>query len=223
MLPFKKLGTGIYQITHMRKHIVLSTFILFSLSWTFDSKGQDIQLKGLNLEIESLIPATINNTTPSLVVGVIHKGELIFSKGYGLVNLSYGIPNDPKMIYNLGSVSKQFLGYAFAILHTEGKIDVDEPVGNYLENWPEFENAVTIRHLLTHTSGYREAYTLSGLAGRNIGIDRLTRKECLDVARRQPELEYTPGSRFTYNSTAWVILAEILEKATGQSAYDWME
>ena len=52
----------------------------------------------------------------------MHKGALIFSKAYGLANLSYNIPNDTKKNYNLGSVSKQFLGYAFAILHVEGKI-----------------------------------------------------------------------------------------------------
>ena len=207
----------------MKNHFLLSILIFLCLFWTFDTKAQDINLKEINTKIESLIPATINDTTPGLVVGVIHNGELVFSKGYGLANLSYSIPNDPKMIYNLGSVSKQFLGYAFAILHTEGKISVDDPVGKYLENWPEFDQEVTIRNLLTHTSGYREAYTMSDLAGRTIEIDRLTRKECLDVVRKQPKLEFPPGSRFTYNSTAWVILAEILEKVTEQPAHEWVK
>jgi CubicO group peptidase (beta-lactamase class C family) len=207
----------------MRNSFSLRILILSSLFWTVDTKGQDIKIEGLEAKIESLIPSTVNDTTPGLVVGIVHKGELIFSKGYGLANLSYGIPNDPKMIYNLGSVSKQFLGYAFAILQTQGKINVDDPVGKYLENWPEFDEEVTIRNLLTHTSGYREAYTMSNLAGRTIGIDRLTKKECLDVVRKQPKLEFTPGSRFTYNSTAWVILAEILEKVTEQPAHEWVK
>lgn len=163
----------------MKNHFLLRILIFLCLFGTFNTKAQDINIKGLNAKIESFIPATVNDTTPGLVVGVIHKGELVFSKGYGLANLSYSIPNDPKMIYNLGSVSKQFLGYAFAILHTGGKINVDDPVGKYLENWPEFDQEVTIRNLLTHTSGYREAYTMSDLAGRTIEIDRLTRKECL--------------------------------------------
>jgi len=207
----------------MRNHFLLSILILSGLFWTSETRGQGIKIQGLNAKIESLIPATVNDTSPGLVIGVIHKGELVFSKGYGLANLSYRIPNDPKMIYNLGSVSKQFLGYAFAILHAEGKINVDDPVGKYLENWPEFDQEVTIRNLLTHTSGYREAYTLSNLAGRTIGVDQLTKKECLNVVRRQPKLEFTPGSRFTYNSTAWVILAEILEKATDQAAHVWVK
>ena len=83
----------------MRNHFLPSMFILLSLFWTFDTKGQSIKLQGLNDKIESLIPAAVNDTTPGLVVGIVHNGELIFSKGYGLANLSYSIPNDPKMIY----------------------------------------------------------------------------------------------------------------------------
>ncbi len=63
---------------------------------------------------------------------------------------------------------------------------------------------------------------MSTLAGRIVGVDRLTREECLNVVRKQPQLEFVPGSRYTYNSTAWVILAEILKKVTGESADDWV-
>ena len=169
-----------------------------------------------------MVPPSINDTTPGLVLGVVHKGDLVISKAYGMANLSYSIPNSSEMLYNLGSVSKQFLGYAFAILHTQGKLDVDEPVGKYLDEWPDFEQEVSIRHLLTHTSGYREAYTMSNLAGRLAGTDRLSRAECLDVVRKQPDLEFRPGSHYTYNSTAYVILAEVLEKITGEEAHIWV-
>ena len=201
--------------------------ILLLISICFGSlinvQGQSFNSNELEAKIDSLIPVQVNDTTPGLVIGIVQKGELIFSKGYGLANLSYDIPNDPKMVYNLGSVSKQFLGYAFAMLHVEGSLDLDDPVGKYLEDWPEFKQNVTLRHLLTHTSGYREAYTMSNLAGRYIGVDRLSREECLEVVRKQPQLEFIPGSRWTYNSTAWVILAEVLEKVTGKSADEWVK
>ncbi len=206
----------------MKNHRCLILLLLLCLFKIIDTKGQNLNLEGLKDKIESLIPSTVKDSTPGLVIGIVHNKELIFSKGYGMANLSYNIPNDPAMNYNLGSVSKQFLGLAFAILHTEGKLNIDDPVGKYLENWPKFDQKVTIRHLLTHTSGYREAYTMSDLAGRYIGVDRLTKMECLDVVRRQPKLEFIPGSRFSYNSTAWVILAEILEQVTGQPAHEWV-
>jgi CubicO group peptidase (beta-lactamase class C family) len=206
----------------MKSYSYLLVFALLSIFGPLETTAQGLPTEGLKDKIESLVPAAVRDSTPGLVIGVVHNGELIFSEGYGMANLSYSIPNDTKMIYNLGSVSKQFLGYAFAILHTEGKLNVDDPVGKYLENWPEFDQQVAIRHLLTHTSGYREAYTMSNLAGRGIEVDRLTREECLDVVRKQPALEFTPGSRFSYNSTAWVILAEILEEVTGQPAHKWV-
>lgn len=205
------------------KNIIYCILFCVGLIGISNTYGQTLDKNNLEAKINALIPTQVNDSTPGLVVGVVQNGELIFSKGYGMANLSYGIPNDPKMVYNIGSVSKQFLGYAFAMLHIKGDLNIDDPVNKYLEDWPEFEYAVTLRHLLTHTSGYREAYTMSNLAGRFIGVDRLSREECLEVVRKQPNLEFIPGSQWTYNSTAWVILAEILENITDRPADVWVE
>lgn len=205
------------------KKIIFYILFYFGLFYSPNSNGQVFDKNELEIKIDALIPTEVSDSTPGLVIGIVQKGELIFSKGYGLANISYGISNNPKMVYNIGSVSKQFLGYAFAMLHVKGDLNIDDPVGKYLEDWPEFKHTVTLRHLLTHTSGYREAYTMSNLAGRFIGVDRLSREECLEVVRKQPQLEFIPGSRYTYNSTAWVILAEVMEKVTGQPADEWVE
>ncbi|MDE5423977.1 beta-lactamase family protein [Ancylomarina sp. DW003] len=205
------------------KNIICYTLLGLGLIFSSNANAQVPDKNELEAKIDALIPPQVNDTTPGLVIGIVQKGELVFSKGYGLANMAYGMPNDPNMVYNIGSVSKQFLGYAFALLHVKGDLNIDDPVNKYLEDWPEFKHTVTLRHLLSHTSGYREAYTMSNLAGRIVGVDRLSRDECLDVVRKQPELEFIPGSRYTYNSTAWVILAEILEKVTGQAADEWVE
>lgn len=205
----------------MRQLLLLLTLIsTISISTIV---AQDINTQDLENKIDALVPKTVNDTTPGFVLGIVHNGELIFKKGYGLANLSYNIPNSPNMVYNVGSVAKQFLGYAFAVMHQKGELNIDDPVSDYLDDWPEFDHKVTLRHLLTHTSGYREAYTMSGLAGRDIGVDRLSKEECLEVVRRQPKLEYVPGSRYTYNSTAWVILSEVFEKAIGVPAAQWVQ
>lgn len=200
----------------------LSPFFLLAIFLCSSVCAQNLDHSNLSEKIDALVPEAINDTTPGLVVGIIQKGELIFSKGYGLANLSYGIPNDPKMLYNIGSVSKQFLGYAFAMIEAKGLIDLDDPAGKFLDDWPEFEHEVTVRHLLSHSSGYREAYAMSELAGRIPGIDRISKEECLNVVRRQKELEFVPGSRFTYNSTAWVILAEIFTEVMKEPADIWI-
>lgn len=205
------------------KHLLFQVLLITGLLFSQNVNGQSIDRNELEAEIDAMVPSHIDDSTPGLVVGVVQNGELVFSKGYGLANMAYEIPNDPEMVYNIGSVAKQFLGYAFAMLHVKGELDIDDPVSKYLEDWPEFDQPVTLRHLLSHTSGYREAYTISNLAGRPIGIDRLSKKESLDVVRNQPQLEFSPGSSYTYNSTAWVILAEVLENVTNQPADEWVE
>lgn len=205
------------------KNTLIYLLLCATLFCTLNTAAQNLSPAEIESKIDAMVSAGISDATPGVVVGVVSKGELIFSKGYGLANLSYGIPNDPKKVYNIGSVSKQFLGYAFAMLHVKGDLNIDDPVAKYLDDWPVFEHKVTLRNLLTHTSGYREAYTMSELAGRSVGVDRLSRAECLEVVKKQPKLEFVPGSRWTYNSTAWVILAEVLEKVTGEPADKWVE
>ncbi|MCX2745475.1 serine hydrolase [Mangrovivirga sp. M17] len=205
------------------KNSILITIIVYGIICSLTSYGQITTKKDLEVKIDAMIPSQVNDSTPGVVVGVVQNGELTLSKGYGMANLSYGISNDPEMVYNIGSVSKQFLGYAFAMLHVNGQLNINDPVSKYMDDWPEFDHPVTLKHLLSHTSGYREAYTMSYLAGRDIGIDRLSREECINVVRNQPGLEFAPGSRWTYNSTAWVILAEVLKEVTGQEADTWVQ
>jgi len=201
----------------------LSIFVLLSLLFAGTACSDFSQRVSLEKEIDGMIPEAVNDTTPGMIVGVVQNGEIIFQKGYGLANLAYNIPNNPEMVYNIGSVAKQFMGYAFAMEHVAGTLNIDDPVSDYLEDWPEFEETVTIRNLLNHSSGYREAYTMSNLAGREIGVDRMSAEEAMEVVRRQPKLEFSPDSRYTYNSTAWVILAKVFEEATGMTAAAWVE
>jgi len=201
----------------------LSIFVLLSLLFAGTACSDFSQRVSLEKEIDGMIPEAVNDTTPGMIVGVVQNGEIIFQKGYGLANLAYNIPNNPEMVYNIGSVAKQFMGYAFAMEHVAGTLNIDDPVSDYLEDWPEFEETVTIRNLLNHSSGYREAYTMSNLAGREIGVDRMSAEEAMEVVRRQPKLEFSPDSRYTYNSTAWVILAKVFEEATGTTAAAWVE
>ncbi len=205
----------------MKKRYYLLFVILITLSTR--TLAQGIRTFEIEAKIDSLIPSRVKDSTPGLVVGIVKDGKLIFNKGYGLGNMAYKIPNDSKMVYNLGSVTKQFLGYAFAMLHSQGKLNLDDSVNMYLDDWPTFDHPVTLRHLLTHTSGYREAYTISELVGRAIDVDRLTQDECLQVIRNQPSLEFIPGTRHTYNSTTYVVLSEILKKVTDTPADEWVE
>lgn len=176
----------------------------------------------LEARVDSIMAEFSGDDSPGAVVGVIRDGEVAFAKGYGLADLADGTPNTPETLFNLGSASKQFLAFGLALLESRGELSLDDPVSEHLPDWPTFGEEVTLRHLLTHTSGYREAYGTLALAGRIPGRDHLPREEALEVVRRQPELEFAPGSEWQYNSTAYVILAEVLERVTGTPAARWM-
>lgn len=179
--------------------------------------------EALERHVDSLMAAYDSAGTPGGVVGVMRGSEVVFAEGYGMASLAHGIPNTPETRFNIGSVSKQFLAFAFAMLAERGRLSLDDPVAEHLEDWPTFRDTVRLRHLLTHTSGYREAYGTLALAGKPAGENYLPREEALEVVRRQPELEFPAGSEYQYNSTAYVILAEILERVTGEPAAAWVE
>lgn len=177
----------------------------------------------LEQRVDALMAPYDSAGSPGGVVGVIREGEVVFAKGYGSADLAHGVPITPATRFNLGSASKQVLGFAFALLAERGQLSLDDPVAKYLDDWPTFRDTVRIRHLLSHTSGYREAYGTLALAGRMPGEDYLPREEALEVIRRQPELEFPAGSEFQYNSTVFVVLAEIAEAATEDSIAAWMQ
>lgn len=92
------------------------------------------------------------------------------------------------------------MGVAFALLAERGALSLDHDVRTFLPEIPDFGTTVTLRHLLNHTSGYREAYGVLELDGRIADDDVLTRQDALDVVVRQEALQYAPGARYLHNS-----------------------
>ncbi len=177
----------------------------------------------LKQKVDRLMVEYDSAETPGAVVGVVRDGKVIFSRGYGLANLPHKVPITPQTRFNIASISKQFTGFAFALLEQQGKLALDEPARKYLPELPDFEETVTLKHLLTHTSGYREAYGTLALSGLISSRDYLSREETVEVVRRQRALEFSPGSHRRYNSTAYVVLALILEEVTETSFPKWMK
>ncbi len=159
---------------------------------------------------------------PGGVVGVIKYGEVVFSKAYGLANLSHSIPFEVNTPTNIGSVSKQFTAMAILLLEQQGKLSLDDDVRKHIPELPDLGQVVTIHNMLNHTNGFREVYNLMPMTGWK-GEDMLRREEIIEMLKRQEELQNAPGEEHNYNNSAFILLAEIVERISDQTFPEYME
>jgi CubicO group peptidase (beta-lactamase class C family) len=93
---------------------------------------------------------------PGLSLAVVRDGKIIKTKGYGLADVESNVPAKPETVYQLASVTKQFVAAGIMLLVEEGKIGLDDPISRYVEKTPDTWKEITVRHLLTHTSGIKD-------------------------------------------------------------------
>lgn len=145
---------------------------------------------------------------------VARDGEILLDKGYGLANREWNIANDGETLFRLGSVTKQFTAVAVMILNERGLVDLDAPVKTWLPDAPAAWDGVTVRHLLSHTSGIPNFTNFDDYEGSK------TRTATLDslIGRfRDRPLEFQPGENWNYSNSGYILLTAIIEKASGQS------
>jgi CubicO group peptidase (beta-lactamase class C family) len=154
---------------------------------------------------------------------VIKGGKLAFVKGYGSANLSYGIPFTPETPTNIGSSSKQFTGFALTLLASRGKLSLDDDVRKHIPELKDFGKKITLRHLLSHTTGYREFVNTLLIEGRQVlEGDYIAPDEAIKVINRQPTLQNEPGAEFNYNNSAFSLATMVVERVTGRPFPEWM-
>lgn len=196
-----------------------------------ESGEYSIVLKGLepiatepDKRVDQLMNLFSDTDKPGVAVGVVKKGKVIFSKAYGMANLTYDIPFTLQTPNNIGSTSKQFTAFAVCLLAKQGKLSLDDDVRTYIPELPDFGKTITLRHLLSHTSGYREFLNLVALDGRNLNEgDYIRPDEIIEIVQRQPALQNDPGAEWNYNNTGFCLLAKVVEKVTDESFPDWMQ
>jgi CubicO group peptidase (beta-lactamase class C family) len=156
---------------------------------------------------------------PGLSVAVVREGKVVLARGYGLANVECAAPATRDTVYELLSVTKQFTAAAVLMLAEEGKLSLDDRVSQYLPNTPSAWNEITLRHLLTHTSGIRDYTDVPGWFA-TIRMDR-SPEDLIEPTKTFP-LPYRPGDAFRYCNAGYYLLGMILEKVSGQSYADFL-
>ncbi len=160
------------------------------------------------------IVSDINSSTPGLSL-LIGKGEdIIYQKGFGMADIENNIPIEPETCFIIASVTKQFTCMALMMLKERGLLDYDETIDRYFPDFPEYKNRVTIRNLMTHTSGIKEYFTDQCIEGVLIP-ENATQEDILNIIKGFGDLEFEPGSRFSYSNSGYVMLGAIIEKVSG--------
>jgi CubicO group peptidase (beta-lactamase class C family) len=147
---------------------------------------------------------------PGIALAICRDGAVTKARGYGMANVELDVPVKPETIFQSGSVGKQFTAMAILMLVEEGKLGLDDPLPRHFPGSPSSWKGITVRHLLTHTSGipdweykvldYRRDYTEDELVKIAQGL----------------KLDFSPGAHWTYSNTGYVLLGVLVRKVTGQ-------
>ena len=159
---------------------------------------------------------------PGAVIGVVENGKMVYSQAYGKANLTHDLDFKLNTPTNIGSVSKQFTAYAILLLEQRGSLSTDDDVRDHIPELPDFGEVITLNNLLNHTNGYREVYNLMPMKGW-YGEDNLLRSEVINTIKNQKELQAPPNTEFNYNNSAFIMLAEIVERKTDTLFPLWMK
>ncbi len=165
--------------------------------------------------IGEIFAPVARTNSPGCAVGVYRAGEIVFAEGYGMASIEHAGPITPRTPFNVASLSKQFTAFAIHLLARERKLGLDDDIRRHLPEFPDVGAAVTVRHLLHHTSGLRAYEALHSVLGWNRDHP-LSREQALDIIYRHRTTGFPPGARHQYGNTNYVLLAEIVERVSGR-------
>ncbi|HPH19632.1 MAG TPA: serine hydrolase [Haliscomenobacter sp.] len=200
----------------MLKRVTPSTLILL-IGFCFPTYAQ-AQNKLNTAQLDSTLSALHQLQLFNGVALVAQDGQVLYQKAFGKSDASGKTALSPQSSFNLASVSKQFVAMSAMLLKEENKLQYDDPVQKHLPTFP-YGN-ITVRQLLTHTSGLPEYFDL---AQRHLTLlDTLTNDDLLQLlVRHKPALEFEPGSRWAYCNTGYILLASVVSKVSGKSFADF--
>ena len=208
----------------MRRYILYSSSIITALSLPMMVGAQRGPVSDTTSRVaDRVFDAYRGTDSPGCALGVSRNGRVVYERGYGMANLETGTPITPASIFHVASVSKQFTAMSIMLLAKDGKLSIDDDIRKYLPEIPSYGTTITIRHLLTHTSGLRDQWALLALARGRFEEDRITEADVMDVVSRQTGLNFTPGAEYLYSNTGFTLLGVIVKRVSGKPLRDFAD
>ena len=209
-----------------RLNIVGKKFFAFAacLALTASASLAQSKTNALSPEDSAQVAAIANRVltltgVPSASIAIVKDGQLAYTGAFGMARLQPPTAATSEMRYSIGSVSKQFTAAAILLLQQEGKLKLDDPVSNYLPDLTR-ANEVTIRMLLSHTSGYQDYWPQDYVMPPMLAPT--TSQSILNTWAKKP-LDFDPGRKWQYSNTNYVIAGRIVEQVSGEPLFRFLQ
>jgi CubicO group peptidase (beta-lactamase class C family) len=196
----------------MRWILPVATLLLLPLSASAQQRGDSATIAAV---ADSIAAEVMTMPVAGVAIGVARGGKVVYRKAHGLSDLEAGTPLTLADLHQIGSVTKQFTSAAVLQLVEEGRIELDDPVQEYLPDFDTQGHTVTVHNLLNHTSGIRSYTSI-------YGMNPVPREVLLDSIQKHP-FDFTPGEKFLYNNSGYYLLGVLLEAVTGVPYARYME
>ena len=206
-----------FSVTEFRTSMA---FVAFVVASSAAAVADDSLTQNQKSQIDALFKKWDQTDSPGAAIGVIRKGKLVYSKGYGMANLEHSVRIEPSTVFYMASVSKHFVTFCILLLEEQGKLSLDDEIQKHLPDFPKYDEPLTIRNFIHHTSGVRDFLQLWRLKGNSF-LDHMDESEVYELIKRQKKLNFKPGERYLYSNSCYFMLAMIVKKASGMSIRDY--
>ncbi len=206
----------------MLRSIGLHYVALLSLALSSLARAQYIEgtRDEKTARVDSVFRAFDRTDSPGCALGVYQDGAIRYARGYGMASLEHSVPISPRTVLDVGSISKQFTAMSMLILAQEGKVSLEDPIRTLFPEMPAYAGGITWRRALSQTSGLRDLWTMWDQTGRAYSGDTV---DALNVIFHSAESNYTPGERYLYTNTGWILAAQAVYRLTGKTLAQFAE
>jgi CubicO group peptidase (beta-lactamase class C family) len=183
-------------------------------------QAQSTDNRDLSVQVDEVVRAQVREQNiPGVSLAVMRDGKIIKTAGYGFANLELNVPLSPEMLLKSGSLVKQFTATSIMMLVEDGKIGLDDEISKYLPQAPPSWNRVTIRRLLTHTSGIRDFFGEDG--DPQYDPHREYSEDGWIRLFSAQSMRFSPGDKWSYCNAGYIILGAVIHRVTGKTWFEF--
>jgi len=176
-------------------------------------------IQGLEQQFDQMLNEQYLPDEPGATALVAINGKIVYHKAFGMASLELDVKMERDMVFKIGSITKQFTAVSILMLMEQGKLNLEDDITTFIEDYPTHGHHISIHHLLTHTSGIKSYSSMDSWRSETKDFEP---NELIDYFKKEP-MDFAPGENYSYNNSGYSILGYIIEKISGQTYGEFVE